>query len=141
MNHDVNDRHHGRAPSQLQVHGHTKAGRLDRVELVGRGSDHPLDLSHGIAQKPQPLSLPCLLFRPAQFEGFEQLLVQVSWSLLHKPRRIWTASSTCLLELTTGTAADQLESRLTTTYGRFGLMNRTWDGIDVDRFYMVAWLM
>jgi hypothetical protein len=31
-----------------------------------------------------------------------------------------------------------LTSKLTTTYGRFGLVNRTWDVLDAGRSYMVA---
>ena len=129
------------APRQLQVHGYTRAGRLDRVEVHRQSADYPTEISRDLAEMRHDLSLTCLLFRPTDYEGHEQLLIQVSWNLLHRPRSIWTASSTCLMKLTMGTASDQTSSELRTTYGRFGLMNRTWDVLDAGRYYMVAWAM
>ena len=141
MNHEADRPPLAPAPRQLQVHGYTRAGRLDRVEVHRHGADYPTEISRDLAEMRHDLSLTCLLFRPTDHEGHDQLLMQVSWNLLHQPRSIWTASSTCLLELTMGTASDQSSSELTTTYGRFGLMNRAWDVLDAGRYYMVAWAM
>jgi hypothetical protein len=143
-----NDRMHPDAPDlrrpvarQLQVHGYTRSGQLDRLEVRGWGTDHPMESSHDRADQRHALSLPCLIFRPRDDEGHEQLLMQVSWDLLNKPKAIWTASSTSLEALTTGTAPDQTTSGMTATYGRFGLVNRTWNALSNDRYYMVAWTM
>lgn len=139
MSHEASVQPSVRTSRQLQVHAYTRAGRLDRVEVRNPAADDRSQFPRDIAQRRHQSSLSCLLFRPTGFEEFEELLIQVSWSMLHKPQRIWTATSTCLLELATGAAPDQLHSELTATYGRFGLMNRTWHDLDVDRYYMVAW--
>lgn len=126
--------------SQLQVHGYTTAGRLDHVIVREGGSEPGLEYASDPAVSRVGLSLPCLLFRSAELSEHDELLMQVSWNLLHRPRSIWTASSTSLFELTTGGAADQTTHPcFTATYGDFGLVNRRWQELSSERYYMLAW--